>query len=402
MQKMITLEQATELMASQPAAPERTELPIEEALHQFLAENISAAFPVPPFDKSPFDGYAVRAEELPGTLTVCGESAAGCKELQPLKRGTAMRIFTGAPIPAGADAVVRLEEAVADGDRVTFHDAMKPDTNVIHAGEDYPKGALLLEAGTRLGPAELGVLASQGVGRIPVFRKPRVLLLSTGTELSEPGEERRKYGIFNSNYYTLSAYLRCMNFEVVRGGVVDDNLTLIERKIREGLCGDADLVITTGGASIGDYDFAVRAAEDLGMEILFWKVNVKPGGALMAARSGKKMYLALSGNPAAAVMSLLTVLQPYLRKLSGARLGNTEVELPLLNPLPKVSTATRLLRGQGAVRDGILFFEEHPGRGNGNIASFSHCSMIGIIPGGTGMLDAGTKIRVLRLPEDLC
>ena len=404
MRKNITYEEATELLASQPAELRKREVPIEDALWQILAEDVRAGFAMPPFDKSPFDGYAFRAEDVPGTLTVHGEAAAGCLELEPLLPGTAMRIFTGAPIPEGADAVAKFEDVITDtaGGRVTVNYAVRPDTNVIHRGEDYPEGELLVETGTRLSAAEIGILASQGLDRVPVYRRPKVLFLSTGTELSEPGEERGRYGIYNSSYYSLSAYLRSMNFDVVRGGVVADDRQLIERRIREGLASDADLVITTGGASVGDYDFAVRAAEDLGMEILFWKVNMKPGGALMAARSGGKLYIALSGNPAAAMMSMLVVLQPYLRKLSGARLGNTAVELPLHNVMPKFSTAVRMLRGHEIIADGRSYFEEHPGRGNGHMLSFTHCNMIGIVPAGGGNLEAGTLIRVLRLPEDLC
>ena len=138
------------------------------------------------------------------------------------------------------------------------------------------------------------------------------------------------------------------------------------------------------------------------MEILFWKVNVKPGGALMAARAGGKPVFSLSGNPAAAMMSLLTVLQPCLRKLTGENTGNEELLLPLKKDMPKFSTAVRMLRGHGTVQDGVLYFEENEGRGNGVISSYSDCSMIGIVEGGQGHLTAGTKIRVLSLPQDLC
>ncbi len=402
MVKNISYIEAAELLASQPAERRKRSVPIESALWQILAEDIRAGFSMPPFDKSPFDGFAFRAADMPGTLKVHGEAAAGCRKLEPLKPGTAMRIFTGAPIPEGADAIVKFEDTRTDGGCMTLDHAVPPDTNIVHAGEDYEAGTLLVEAGTRLSAAEIGILASQGLGSVPVYQKPKVLFLSTGTELSEPGEARTRYGIYNSSYYSLSAYLRCMNFEVMYGGVLADDRELIERKILEGLKSDADLVITTGGASVGDYDFAVQAAQDLGLEILFWKVNMKPGGALMAARNGKKLYLALSGNPAAAMMSLLTVLQPYLRKLSGAKLENTVCELPLRNPMPKFSTAVRMLRGHEIIEDGKSFFEEHPGRGNGHMLSFTHCSMIGIIPAGGGKLEAGTMIQVFRLPEDLC
>ena len=153
---------------------------------------------------------------------------------------------------------------------------------------------------------------------------------------------------------------------------------------------------------MGDYDYAVRAAETLGLEILFWKVNVKPGGALMAAKTGEKLFLGLSGNPAAAIMSLLTVLQPCLRKRTGENTGSEDLVLPIKEEMPKFSTAVRMLRGHGTVRDGVLYFEENAGRGNGHISSFEGCDMIGIVEGGQGHLPAETKIRVLRLPRDLC
>ena len=402
MLKQIPFEQAQEILAAQPANPKKEAVRLEDALGRILAEDMTALFPMPPFDKSPFDGFAFRASEVPGTLRIHGESAAGSRSLEPLLPGTAMRIFTGAPVPEEADAILKIEDTEVLGDHVRIAGAIASGTNVIRRGEDYPAGTMLASAGMRLVPASIGVLASQGFGQIPVFRKPKVLLISTGTELAEPGEERARYGIYNSSSYSLSGYLRMMGFEVCRGGNVPDDRARISAMIAEGLAGEADLVLTTGGASVGDYDFAVRAAEDLGMEILFWKVNAKPGGALMAASSGEKLLIALSGNPAAAIMSLLVVLQPYLRKLSGARRGNTELTLPLLNDMPKFSTAVRMLRGHPVIRGNVTFFAENPGRGNGHIASFEDCSLIGIVPGGSGMLRAGETIRVLQLPIDLC
>jgi len=402
MLKLIPWEGAAELLQSQAFTVHTETVPLEEAQDRVLAEEIRAAFPMPPFDKSPFDGFAFRAEETPGTLKIEGEAAAGCRILEPLAPGTAMRIFTGAPVPEGANAVLKAEDTQVKDGSVTIPMTVRPDSNIIRIGEEYPSGIPLLKAGVRIGPAELGVLASQGLASVPVFRKPKVLFLSTGTELSLPGEERSRYGIYNSSFYTLSAYLRRMGFSVLSGGTVPDDLDRITGKIREGLLGDADLVITTGGASVGDYDYAVRAAETLGLEILFWKVNVKPGGALMAAKTGEKLLLGLSGNPAAAIMSLLTVLQPCLRKRTGEKTGSEELILPIKEDMPKFSTAVRMLRGHGTVRDGVLYFEENAGRGNGHISSFTDCDMIGIIEGGQGHLPAGTKIRVLRLPRDLC
>ena len=402
MLKLVSWEQATAVLAGQPFRPKTETVPLEEAEDRVLAEEIRAAFPMPPFEKSPFDGYAFRAEEVPGTLKIRGEAAAGCRNLDPLPPGTATRIFTGAPVPEGANAILKKEDTLTEGGSVTIPTPVRPDSNIIRTGEEYQAGTRLLKAGIRIGPAEMGILASQGLAAVPVFQKPKVLFLSTGTELSLPGEKRSRYGIYNSSFYSLSAYLRRMGFTVVSGGTVPDDLERITGKIREGLQGDADLVITTGGASVGDYDYAFRAMETLGLEILFWKVNVKPGGALMAAKTGEKLVIGLSGNPAAAIMSLLTVLQPCLRKRTGENIGNEELVLPLKDDMPKFSTAVRMLRGHEALRDGRLVFEENAGRGNGQISSFAGCSMIGIVEGEQGKLPAGTQIRVLKLPQDLC
>ena len=402
MLKNIGYEQAIELLSSQRVSRKMETVPLEDALGRVLAEDIFAAFPMPPFDKSPFDGFAFRAGDLPGTLAICGEAVTGCEALEPLAPRTAMRIYTGAPVPAGADVIVKQEDVERDGDTLRIPTLYTPGFNIIRQGEDYEKGARLLEAGTRLDSAQLGALASQGIECVPVYCKPKALFVCTGTELSDPGEPRRQFGIYNSSYYSLSAYLRKMNFDVVNAGTVPDERGLIVEKLREGLQSDADLVLTTGGASVGDYDFALSAAQDLGLEILFWKVFAKPGGALMAACADGKLYLALSGNPAAAIMSLLVVAQPYLRKLTGSKEKNEELELPLLEELPKWSSCVRMLRGREVIRDGKVWFRENPGRGNGNISSFAGCDMIGIVPAGKETLAAGTKIKVLRLPHDLC
>ncbi len=207
MLKLIPWEQAATLLESQPLSAKKETVPLEEAEDRILAEEIRAAFPMPPFDKSPFDGFAFRAEDVPGELTIRGESSAGCRSLEPLLPGTAMRIFTGAPVPEGANAVLKAEDTEVKGGSVFIPTAVRPDSNIIRIGEEYPSGIPLLKAGRRIGPAEMGILASQGLAAVPVFQKPKVLFLSTGTELSLPGEERSRYGIYNSSFYSLSGYL---------------------------------------------------------------------------------------------------------------------------------------------------------------------------------------------------
>ncbi|MCR5088706.1 MAG: molybdopterin molybdotransferase MoeA [Oscillospiraceae bacterium] len=393
---------ARDTLRDLPVRRRTEQLPLADALYRVLVEDIYTSFPTPPFDKSPFDGYTFRAADVPGTLTVSGESVTGTEHLEALMPGTAMRIFTGAPIPPGADVVVKQEDTEVRGKSIVVSAAFDPWFNVIRAGEDLAGGTKIVPAGTILSPAHLGVIASAGIGRVTVYRRPRVVLINTGTELAEPGQPRPTYGIFNSSRYSISAYLEMMGFAVDPLGIVPDDPDRITGLIRDAMAADTDLVISTGGASVGDYDYSLTAARGIQAEVLFWKVNMKPGGALLAAEKGGKLYLGLSGNPAAALMSILVVVQPYLRKLTGADIAMEELVLPLKDPLPKISSACRLLRGHLLLEDGKAFFQEHNGRGNGNLSSFEHCGLIGIIPGGSGELPAGTPIRVLRLPPDLC
>lgn len=393
---------ARDMLLGIPVEPKSETVSLDEALDRVLADDAYAFFPMPPFNKSPFDGYAFRACDTPGALRIVRRIAAGDEAGAALEKGEAVRIFTGAPVPGGADVVVKQEDVRLDSEMVNIYARMKPDTNVIHAGEDYETGAKLVSRGQRLTPALLGVLASQDYWRVNVFKRPRVSLISTGSELYEVGEERGEYGIYNSSVFILSGYLRRIGFEVVPAGTVPDEPESIRRLTETGL-DTCDLVITTGGASIGDYDYALATAESVGAEVLFWKCGMKPGGAILASLRRDRLLLSLSGNPAAAVMGLLVVAQPYLRKLCGQTDTTPEMlTLPLLQALPKTSSSTRLLRGRLEFTEGTAYFAENKGRGNGNMASFDGCELIGFIPPTDAPLPAGTVIEALRLPGGMC
>lgn len=401
MLKRIEPSAAAEVLLSQPVSHRCETVALTDALGRVLAEDIHAAFPMPPFDKSPFDGFAFRAEDVPGRLPIVGSLPAGTQTVPPLTPGTATRIYTGAPVPVGANAVCKFEETVDEGTYVTISRSFAPNKNVIAAGEDYPGGAILAEKGVHLSPAHLGQLASQGINAVKVFRKPRAAVIVTGTELSEPGTPRPAYGIYNSNAYTVAGYLQQMGFTVDFGGIVEDDPQRITETVQAALDADTDLVVTTGGASVGDYDYALTAAENLQADILFWKVRMKPGGALLASVKNGKVLLSLSGNPAAALTSLLTVVQPFLRKLTGASGKLQVVQLPLGTSLTKDAAVTRFLRGHMAIENGTAYFQENDGQGNGMMASFANCDMIGIIPPDSGTLEAGAMISALALPRDL-
>lgn len=401
MQKHVSPFTAAQIMLSQPVSLKTERIELRDALGRILAEDVRAAFPMPPFSKSPFDGFAFRAEDVPGTLPICGVIAAGDPAPESLKPNTAVRIFTGAPVPSGADAVTRFEHTVIENEHVTIPEAFFSGKNVIPTGEEYQAGTLLVPKHVKLSPAHLGLIASQGLKSVLVYQRPKAACITTGSELAPPDQERPKYCIYDSSSHALLGYLRQIGFDVQTQCVLPDVPEQIEAAVRQAMDSDADLVFTTGGASVGDYDFAVSTAERIGAEILFWKVRVKPGGALLAATRGGKILLGLSGNPAAAIMSLLTVLQPYLRKLTGVEFDLRAEQLPLRNAMPKSSTSTRMLRGKLLIENGRAWFQEHQGRGNGTISSFVACDLIGIIPPGAGPLKAGELISVLRLPRDL-
>lgn len=401
MQTHIEWEEAAALLLRESFRKGPELIPLRHALGRILACDCMAHTAIPPFDKSPFDGYACKAADLPGRLTVIGTAAAGCRELPELSAGQALRIFTGAPVPSGADAVIRQEEVRVNGMTVCIEHAVRPGTNIIRKGEDLGASQPLLRAGTRLAPGHLGLLASQGIAEVDVFSKPVVSLIPTGSELYEPGEHCGPYGIYNSSSYVLAAYLGKMGFAVSRLPIVPDKEDAMLTAVSRALESEADLVLTTGGASVGDYDFAARTAAALGCEQLFRKVNMKPGGALLASRWKGKLLINLSGNPAAALMSLLTVLRPALSAMTGAQEETVFCQLPVWEPMPKTSSSVRMLRGRLLLEDGRAWFLEHQGRGNGNIASFAGCELIGIVPGGSAPLEKGDRIRVLRLPSYL-
>lgn len=401
MQTHIDWETAAALVLRESHRKEAEVIPISRSLGRILAADCIAHTSIPPFDKSPFDGYAYRTADVPGKLRIIGTAAAGCQTLPEPGAGEALRIFTGAPVPPGLDAVIKQEDVHSDGFTVCIEQRAEPGTNIIRKGEDLRASELLLRAGTRLEPGHLGLLASQGIAEIAVFKKPVAALIPTGSELHEPGESCGPYGIYNSSSYVLSAYLEKMGFRVLRQAIVPDTEEAVLSAVRHALESEADLVLTTGGASVGDYDFAAKTAAALGSEYLFRKVNMKPGGALIVSRWKNKLLINLSGNPAAALLSLLTVLRPALRAMSGAREEDVYLQLPVREAMPKTSSAVRMLRGRLLIEGGQAWFLEHQGRGNGNIASFAGCELIGIVPGGSAPLEKGNRIRALRLPPYL-
>ena len=404
MQKFVTDAQARDLLLSVPVSPQTETVPLVESYGRILAEDVRARIMVPPFMRSPFDGYAIRGEdtadaskEHPVTLRITEELPAGKAPEFPVTRGTAAKILTGAPIPEGANATIKYELTSFTDTEVTIFSPVKPGSNLVPAGEDVKAGDLVAECGAVLTGSLMGELASQGLSEVKVYRIPAIAILNTGSELVDVGEELPPAKIYNSNFYTLSGYLRSLGVHPVFGGVVEDEPAAISERIGE-LLETSDMVITTGGASVGDYDWAVTASELMGADVLFWKTAMKPGGSMLASRKGDKVILGLSGSPGAAILGLLIVGQPYIRRLCGrADYELRTLEVALKEPFTKTSEKARFIRGRLVTENGQAYFSQIEGDANGVISSFMKTDLIGVIPVEEQPAKAGQIIKAYMI-----
>lgn len=404
MKQKISVDEAMAILSGLKACGRTEVIPAAQARGRVLAEDIRASVAVPQFDRSPYDGYAIRGEdtadasrENPAVLRITEEIPAGKAPEYEVTAGMAAKILTGAPVPKGANAVIKYEITEFTDEYVKVFKPVKPDTDIVYAGEDVQAGQLLAEKGSVITPALSGVLAAQGIAQVKVFARPRAFLLCTGTELLEPGQPLENGKIYNSNSSTIGGYLEQLGLECVDGGCVPDDEESIARSIDSAL-DSSDIIVTTGGASVGDYDFALRSAQRIGAEILFWEVNMKPGGSVVAAEKGGKLILNLSGNPGAAVITLLRVASPYIKKLCGRK--DTELEavtLVMRQAYNKKSPRRRMVRGRLVIEDGVAYFQTGEGQGNGVVSSLVGCDMLAEIPAGTPAVEAGALVKAYRV-----
>ncbi|EKP0313350.1 molybdopterin molybdotransferase MoeA [Aeromonas veronii] len=293
------------------------QLPLPEALGRVLASDIASPLAVPPFDNSAMDGYAVRLADLAsGTpLIMAGKAFAGQPYQGEWPAGHCVRIMTGAPVPTGTDAVVMQEETQADGDRITFLAQPEPGQNIRRAGSDIGKGACVLPTGTRLTPREMPLLASLGVATVAVRRPLKVAIFSTGDELKPVGTPLAHGDIYDSNRYGVRAMLARLGCDCLDLGIIpDDPAQLRAAFIRADK--EADVLITTGGVSVGEADFTKQLLDELG-EIGFWKLAIKPGKPFAFGRLPHARFFGLPGNPVSAMVTFDQLVQPALAKLAG-------------------------------------------------------------------------------------
>ena len=327
---------------------EAEKVPVRQGLGRVLAEDIVPSINVPAHDNSAMDGYAVRFSDLlPGetTLSEVGSAFAGRVFEGRLRAGECVRVMTGAVMPPGADTVVIQEVVRKDGDKVAIPPGQKKSQNVRYAGEDLKAGVAVLQPGKRLGPAELGLVASLGIGEVAVRRRLRVAFFSTGDELASVGTTLKPGEVYDSNRYTLYGMLARLGVEIQDLGVVRDDPAALEKAFREA-AQQADVVITTGGVSVGEADFVRQLMAKLG-EVLFWKIAMRPGRPMAFGKIGKSYLFGLPGNPVAVMVTFYQFVRDALLCLSGRSDDYTVplLKVPAAAPLRKVAGRTEYQRG---------------------------------------------------------
>ena len=322
-------------------------LPVTRALGRVLAEDFQAPIDVPPADNTPVDGYAVGSADIPATgtreLVVVADLAAGFVFDGALGVGQALRIMTGAPMPAGADTVYPQEIVERSGDRVRIAPLAK-GANVRLRGEDVEAGAIVVEAGTVLRPQEIGLMTSLGAWQLMVRRRPRVAVMSTGDEVAEPGTPRRPGQIYDANRFTLRGSIEQCGGEVIDLGIVPDDRATLRGRLQEAAA-DADVVLTSGGVSVGVYDLVKEVLAEIGA-IDFWQVAMQPGRPLAVGSIAGAAFFGLPGNPVASLLSFMLFVRPVIYKLGGRRTLFPECwQARALEPMSKKVGRTEYKRG---------------------------------------------------------
>lgn len=409
---MIPVEEAAERILAPVKVLEAERRPLLDALGQVLAEDVLAAFSIPRSDNTAMDGYAVRAgdtagarTDAPAYLRIVGELHAGRPPERAVEPGTAIRIMTGAPIPPGADAVVQFElttetsPGAAPAGYAGVLLPARPGSNIRRAGEDVRAGSVVLPAGAELRPAEIGVLASLGLTSVAVVRRPRIAILSTGDELRAPGEPLAPGTIYDANSYSVAALVRRYGGEPCLLGIARDRADDLVARIRAGL--DSDLLITSAGVSVGDYDLVkkVLAAEG---EIGFWQVRMKPGRPLAFGEIRGVPVVGLPGNPVASMIAFEQFIRPAILKMLGKRrLRKPEVEATLVGSADNRDGRRCFVRcfvRTSVTRDGDGYVATVTGpQGSGILTSMSQANGLIVIPEEVAEITTGDRVRVQML-----
>lgn len=398
---MLSYEQAVEVVLQRVRPLPPVSMALAEALGRVLAEPVRARWDLPPADNSAMDGYAFAGAGQPegSALEVVGFLPAGRHLDAPVPPGRAVKIMTGAPLPPGCDTVVPVEEVVERQGMILLQRPFKPGQHVRRRGEELERGEELLAAGAPLHAGELGLLAAAGVEHVSVYPAPRVALLSTGDELVELGEAPGPGQIVNSNFHLLAARLREEGCAVIPLGVARDNEYDLSGRIERGL--QADMLISTGGVSVGDRDYVQETLRSLGFELGFWRVSIKPGKPALFGTVNDKPVFGLPGNPAAAAATFELFARPALRRLAGFNDAlPPRLRATLTAAISGGEKRQRFIWGSLQETAGRFAFTPSPRQGSGQNRSLQGAQALLPVPGGYPPLAAGEEVEVMlvRLP----
>jgi molybdopterin molybdotransferase len=400
---MPSFDDARRIILEHVAPRPAEQVPLAGAVGRVLADDVTMPFDMPGWDNSAMDGFAVRAADCtgPARLSVVGYIPAGGLPGGAVGPGQAIRIMTGAPLPPGADAIAPLEDVEEEGDAIRLRRAVRPGAHVRRRGEDLRAGEVALPAGTLVGPGEVSLLASAAPLGVPVVRRVRVAILSTGDELVEPGQPVGPGQICDSNGAALAAAVALAGGEPVPLGIARDDRAALRAKLERGL--EADALVTSAGVSAGDRDLVRAVLDELGVRQLFWKVDVKPGRPTAFGVCGATPVFSLPGNPVSTLLMFEQFVRPALLRMMGHR--------QVFRPLHRALLQERLAKSPGRVglvrvrltrrEDGTLLASTAGDQATGILRTLLRADGVAVLPAEQGPLEAGQPVLVQRLRDDL-
>lgn len=396
----ISLEQALNILMDHVTYGKTERKTLEDCLGLVLSEDVYALLDMPPFSRSAQDGYALCSKdsigatgENPVKLKVTGKIYAGDHLDVQVRPGEAVRIMTGAMVPAGADCVLRQEDTDEGEDVVQIYKEVEPGCSICFKGEEYKKGHTLLHAGTKIDAAALAVASGNGIMELPVYRRVKAAVVSSGSEVVEPGTPLTPGKIYNTNTVYMKARLHQLGAQVMMSRTVGDELEIMEEALKEA-ANQAELVITTGGVSVGQKDLTEEALLSIGAEILFHGIAIKPGMPTLAAEKDGVLFIGLSGNPFSAAIPFEMLTRMVLsEKMSDPSLKLRRETLTAVTGFSKNSRRRRFLRGKAEGKEVWLPDQQ----ANGQMRSMVGCNCLIEIPAGSGPVKAGDKVEVLWL-----
>lgn len=392
---MINVEEALNIILQETPVLEYEEKDILSCLNKVLAEEIYSKDNLPPFDKSAMDGYAIKSEDTNSCIDkalaefkIIGLIKAGEFSDEELKEGQAIKIMTGAPLPKGADAVIQIEKVKVKEDKLQVFDKVKCGCNVIKLGEEIKVGEVALERGTLIRPTEIGVLASLGYSNIKVHRDPIISLLITGDELIGINSELKAGKIRNSNEYSLRALIKSVGAEAIPFDVVEDDKDILKSKVKEAL-EKSDIVITSGGASVGDFDFVEQVLTEIDAEVKFKSVAIKPGKPISFAVIGKKLFFSLPGNPLSAITTFEEFVKPACNKMLGKEISDNNIfPVILCDDFKEKQDRRKYIYVRIEKINGNMYAYKLGSQSSNHLMTMSKANGIIIMPEGIGYMEA--------------